>query len=183
MAFGSFGLVLFQRARGIDRGPCCRRHARRAPRPKMLLAADTNDDEQLDGGGGGLAEQLGRHLRQRGKRRCRAIDRALQRRARYCGAAVYGRRSRRTWTTNWLSKSREAAAQLFARRVRVRYLRLTAARLEDENLQRDFFSDDDAVERSRALHRAIDRIREKYGEQAVKRGPVALAEKLREREE
>ncbi len=43
--------------------------------------------------------------------------------------------------------------------------------------------DDDAVERSRALHRAIDRIREKYGEQAVKRGPVALAEKLREREE
>jgi len=182
MAFGSFGLVLFQRARGIDPRPVLPPTRAPGATAEMLLAADTNDDEQLTAAVWGLAEQLGRHLRQRGKTAL-----SLQLTARFSDGRDLRRSVSPAKPTNLdhelVVEIREAAAQLFARRVRVRYLRLTAARLEDENLQRDFFSDDDAVERSRALHRAIDRIREKYGEQAVKRGPVALAEKLREREE
>lgn len=181
MAFGNFGLVLFQRARGIDPRPVLPPVRAPGATTEMLLAADTNVDEQLEGAIWGLAEQLGRHLRKRGKTAL-----SLQLTARFSDGRDQQRSISLANPTNLdhdlVVQIKEAAAQLFARRVRVRYLRLTAARLEDENLQRGLFDDDDAVERSRALHRAIDRIRDKYGDQALQRGPVALAEKMRERE-
>ncbi|NLH49960.1 MAG: DNA polymerase IV [Myxococcales bacterium] len=179
MAFGAFGAVLWQRSRGIDPRPVL--PPARVPHAmaETLLAEDTNDDRQLAAALWILAEQLGRHLRLRGK-----LPLALQLTARFSDGRDQTRTVRPAEPSNLdldlAAVLKPAAAQLFARRVRLRYLRLQAPQLADEDLQRGLFGDSPAREQSRALHRAIDRLREKYGDPVIRWGTVALAEKLRE---
>lgn len=179
MAFGAFGAVLAQRALGIDPRPVL--PPARTPRAmaETLLAEDTNDDRQLDAAVWILAEQLGRHLRQRGQ-----LPLSLQLTARFSDGRDQMRTVRLAEPSNLdldlAAALKPAADKLFERRVRLRYLRLQAPQLAAENLQRNLFGEPPAREQTRALHRAIDRLREKYGDPVIRWGTVALAEKLRE---
>jgi len=175
MAFGAFGTVLARRARGIDPRPVL--PPARVPEvsAELLLGEDTNEQIQLDSALWQLAERLGVYLRLN-----RKIPLTLRLTARFADGRDHSRTVRVTQPTNLdielAASLAEAGRELLTRRVRVRYLRATAPKLADENLQLGLFGDAPERERLRRLHLAIDRLRGKYGDDAIKWGTVALAE-------
>jgi len=182
MAFGPFGAVLAQRARGIDPRPVLPPARTPTAMAETLLADDTNDALQLDAAVFVLAERLGLYLRTQGK-----VARNLQLTARFGDGRDFSRSCRLEEPTNLdvelAAALRAPTEKLFGRRVRVRYLRLNATRLDEENRQRGLFGDSPEHERLRALHHALDRLRAKYGQESVTWGQVAQAKAERERGE
>lgn len=130
------------------------------------LVEDTNDDLQLDAAVFVLAEKLGTHLRTLGK-----VAKNLRLTARFSDGRDFSRSIKLAQPSNLdldlAAALREPAGKLFDRRVRVRYLRLNATRFDEEDLQRSLFGDPPERERLRALHRTLDRLRAKYGDEAV----------------
>ena len=179
MAFGALGAILAQRARGIDPRPVLPPARVPEATADMLLGSDTNDELQLEAALWQLAERLGAHLRSLGK-----VALELKLTARFSDGRDATRTLRLSCFTNLdlelAEHLVELGRRLFERRVRVRYVRAAAPRLEEENLQRDLFGVEPEREKLRALHGALDRLRGKYGLDSIKWGKVALAEQLRD---
>jgi DNA polymerase IV len=167
LAFGRFGLVLHQRALGIDRTPVNPLRAVPALEYEKVLPEDSNDYELLKRVLFDLCDHAGEQLRERKQRSGRA-----ELRVRYADYREEGH------TFN-ITPPLQSSAILYARslpvldlilkrrtRVRSMHLRLTDFSLG--SVQLELFADP-KPERQSKLESALDTLRHRYGKAAVSR--------------
>ncbi|MCW8129958.1 MAG: hypothetical protein KIS92_06350 [Planctomycetota bacterium] len=162
---------LHELVRGIDRSEVLPATARRpVVRVEHTFAADTNSAPLVTGALYGLVEAAGAELRERqlAARRIgvvldysdgvRVIRSATPAEATASDRALYGHAS-------------EALRRAWVRRVRVRHLRLVCDRLIFPPAQLNLFEEEaHDVRKGKGLDRALDKIRKKYGLEAVRVG-------------
>ncbi len=167
-AFGRFGIVLHQRALGIDPRPVQPPVRKSVLSREITLAEDTNDPQRLRTALWGLVEGAGRELRAR--RRTASRLRLVMR---YADGRIDAGAGRFPAPANLDQQLWRAADALLGRsltrRVRVRSLELSASGLATESGQLTLF-EDGPLRRESALSAALDRIRDRYGAGAVRRG-------------
>jgi len=174
--FATRALLLYEAVRGIDPSPVLPL----GQKPQKAIADhefgnDTNNAHTLEAVLYGLVEQVGSRLRQR-RRAARRIAIILDysdgmRRARQVAA--------RPATANDLTLfelARRTLQLAWARRVRIRHMRLVCDRLIFPPAQLELFAADQKTNQKRSdLITAIDAIRHRYGHQAVRLGRTLAA--------
>jgi DNA polymerase-4 len=175
LAFGPPGLVLHQRARGIDPTPVRPPAGESVVREDLLLDEDTNDRDVLWAALLGAVERAAARLRQRGVRAGR-VDLSV----RYAdGRGTARSRPLRTAAALDAPLARTARALLLkaiTRRTRVRSLTLRLAELTAAPRQLELFSDTSRRAVSQpALTAALDRLRRRHGAEVVQRGARLVA--------
>ena len=172
MLFGRFGLLLSQRARGIDERPV--QPVRRRPEivETIDLAEDCNDFNHLRRLTFSLLSRATRRLRQ-GQLHARSLGVEIrysdyqEASARVCIPPVQT-------DEELLAAANTALVKARSRRVRVRKITLRLGGVGPENTQLDLFTP--AIEPKRAaLCRAMDSICSRYGENAVHFGRASSA--------
>jgi DNA polymerase-4 len=168
MAFGRTGALLHQRALGIDPRPVRPKIGRPELREEQTLAEDSNDPRELRSCLRLLVKRAGRELRMR-----RMTASRLRLAVRYADARTDVAAGRFPAPTNLDAQLWRAAdallGQALGRRLRVRCLTLLASGLAPESGQLSLF-DDGPGRREAALGAALDRISDRYGIEAVRRG-------------
>ncbi len=170
-AFGRLGPVLRQRARGVDPRPVLPPPHQPQVRQEEILAAETNESDLLAAAVRRLAERGGWRLR---RRRVAAGSLGLQ--VGYVddyaieGAARLARPARDDGPL--AAAAAALLRRLLRRRVRVRYLGLVLADLRPTGRQLELFppAAAAAVAPEPDLTRALDRIRDRFGIEAIRRG-------------
>jgi DNA polymerase-4 len=174
--FATRALLLYEAVRGIDPSPVLPL----GQKPQKAIADhefgnDTNNAHTLEAVLYGLVEQVGSRLRRR-RRAARRIAIILDysdgmRRARQVAA--------RPATANDLTLfelARRTLQLAWARRVRIRHMRLVCDRLIFPPAQLELFAADQKTNQKRSgLITAIDAIRHRYGHQAVRLGRTLAA--------
>jgi DNA polymerase-4 len=167
LAVGALARRLHQAARGIDDSPV--RPPERAPavREEETLGDDTNDDRAVQGALFLLVERCCRRLR-----RLRLRARLVRIEFTYSDH-VSARAEEKLAQPSDLDGPVFAAAwrlleKTWTRRTRLRYLCLTLRDLAAGPAQLPLFGEDDV--RERRLRTALDEVREKFGEKAVRVG-------------
>jgi DNA polymerase-4 len=169
LACGASAWRLHRQARGVDESPV--RPPERSPAVAVdeTLAEDTNDEGTAAAVLCALAERAGRALRAR--RRAAA---ALRLRLRYSdgGEAERGRRLPRPLHDDrslW-EEAQRLLEQAWKRRLRLRYLELSADPLVEPPPARDLFGPREREARRLDLCAALDRLRGRYGDGVVQAG-------------
>jgi len=171
VAVGSGARGLYESVRGIDPSPVLPAGERRpVVRQEHGFASDENDVALVQGGLFAMVERAGRELRVR-----RLAARRLGLVVDYAdGSRVVRSASTRQATANdfrLFELARAALQRAWIRRVRLRHLRLTCDRLTFPPAQLELFAGPQEEERRQDnLVRALDRIRERFGESAVRLG-------------
>lgn len=171
LAFGGKGITLYRQARGIDESPVLPPAQAPSVEADETLPVDTNDDVMLLAVLFGLVERCGARLRRLG---LPAGAAALT--ARYSDGVTITRTvtvsppSARDLTLH--ARVRPLFEEVVGRRGRVRYLRVRFTKLAPSPGQMDLFDDGG---RERSLIDALDRIRGRYGRQAIRFGRTAAA--------
>ena len=170
LAFGPFAPLLHQRANGIDPSPV--QPPRRAPEilEEAFLCREENDDTLLLAELCRLAETCGLKLRGLGKEAARLALTVI-----YADGALVQRTTPLPAPVNHDLLLYESAERLFfqasERRVRIKGLRLCCDRLSGETSQLGLFADPSGPSpRQIALQQALDRLRGRFGPDAVRWG-------------
>lgn len=170
MHLGPEGERLSALAMGIDPEPNRRE---RAPSVDMVLPRDENDREVLRAAVHQLADRLAFALRERS-----LGAREITLRMGWSDGQEMSSQHRPGHPIDDFLSLREAAwrllAQLDARRVSVRSLRLSASRVQADTAQVDLFASPEA-QRQKELGTALDRVRRRQGFQAVGNALATLA--------
>jgi len=172
LAFQRHGYALFRQSRGQDDSPV--RPAARQPliRVEETLAQESLDDDILRATLFLLVERGARLLRRGG---CRAATARLHVRGgdgRYAARGVRLEPAGTAGDRDLFLRLCPALAAITARRVRVRWMELVLTDLRRQEQQLTLFHHAPGT-RDRALSRALDCIRQRYGEDAVRRrGPA-----------
>jgi DNA polymerase-4 len=174
--FGAHARFLYEAARGIDTSPV-RPVGQKPPRinAEHEFGNDTNDAAVLEGVLYGLVEQVGGELRQRrqaARRTAIVLDYSDGMR---CARQVAAKPP----TANDLTLfalAKRALQLAWARRVRIRHMRLVCDRLTFPPAQLELFSVDREENKKRDnLIVAIDRIRQRFGNDIVRIGRTLAA--------
>jgi DNA polymerase-4 len=169
--FGTRALFLYEAARGIDPSPVL--PVGQKP-PKIIadheFGNDTNDTSTLESALYGLVEQAGDQLRRR-RRGARRVAVILD----YSDGKRCGRQlAAKPATANDLTLfelARRTLQLAWIRRVRIRHLRLICDRLTFPPAQLELFAaEQNRNERRANLISAVDRIRNRFGNEAVRFG-------------
>jgi len=167
--FGRDARVIHQRARGIDPTPVTPPVMSPMVREEISFEQDTNDIRILSRCLHKLVETCSRHMRDRAIRpgsasvRIRYSDRVEA--SRRCRLPRHG------FSSLDLYPPIEIIFQkAFTRRVRIRYMELVFRGLRPENGQLCLFNDQESNGNKTAAINAIDRIRHRYGEEAIRFG-------------
>jgi DNA polymerase-4 len=174
--FGSRAGFIYDAVRGVDASPV--RSAGEAP-PKVTASCefgdDTNEVAVVEGAVHGLVEKIGARLRKQGRAApllTIAIDYAD-------GLRVFRRLSVRPPSANDITLFETARALLekaWTRRVRIRHVRLVCSRPVAQQAQMELFAEARRErERRDAVIHAVDRIRDRFGESAVRLGRTAAS--------
>jgi DNA polymerase-4 len=165
LVFGRFGVVLHQRAQGIDPRPVRLPARRLAVHREATLPEDSNDPCELRATLRTLVDRIGRELRARKLRASR-----LQLEIRYADTRTATGGDRLAVPASLDAPLWRACAELFRhvsqRRTRVRGFLLVALGLVRESGQLTLFEDADS-RREERVGVAFDRVREAFGEDAV----------------
>jgi DNA polymerase-4 len=168
LGFGRPGITLSRRARGIDPTPVHPPRRRPFLKEEEALASDTNDYPLLLHVLHRLVERGGRRLRLSGR-----ATRRLSLHLRYADSREDRGAVRLSTETDLDPVLFDAVRPLFdkllQRRVRLRHLVLLFENLADVSTQLSLFASDGPPKEA-SLVSALDRIRAKYGEEAVVRG-------------
>lgn len=171
LCFGRFGHVLHQRALGIDPRPVQPQASEPGIRREVTLGEDSNDPDRLRAVLRSLVGEIGRELRARG---VSASELRLE--LQYADskhAAGSARLAVPASLDGGLWPAAESLlARVLVRRVRVRSCLLQGLGLARPSRQLLLFDDELEVEvdRESALMRALDRIRARHGQAAVRFG-------------
>jgi len=168
LAFGRFGFVLYQRARGIDHTPVNPLRAVPVLELEKVLPEDSNDYALLQKVLFDLCERAGQQLRENKQR-----TGGLELRIRYADYQEDGRKLK-------LGPPLQSSAALYRhtqpvlnwilkRRTRVRSMHLQLADLSFGSVQLDLFADPEPDRQSKLEH-ALDALRHRHGKLAVVRG-------------
>lgn len=170
MVFGRLGLLLYQYARGIDDRPVQPR--RRAPEvvTTETFAEDTNDYDRIRAAMFRLLAQATQRLRQ-----MRLFARRLALQVQYCDYQQQQLQqaippAQDDWTL--LGIAEKTLQNVLTRRVRVRKLTLRLCQLAPAHQQLDLFAEPQNPKHA-ALTQAIDKIRQRFGDQAIIFGRAA----------
>jgi DNA polymerase-4 len=170
MAFGPLGFRLHQYARGIDHSPVRPPELAPAVQEEETLAEDANDDYTVLAALYLLVERAGRRLRKLG-RRARTVKLELT----YSDYVTVKSRAKLAEPDDLdgaiFREARILLERTWTRRTRLRYLCLTLTDLVGGARQLKLFEDrEQRPERDRNLNAALDKIRERYGRDAVRYG-------------
>ena len=168
MAFGRAGVLLSRKARGIDPTPVFPRRTEPVLKEEESFAPDTNDFSFLVDALHRLVERGGRHLRESGKAAGKLTVRLCHSDLRET-KAVAKLRQETDADPVLFATARPLLAKLLARRVRVRWLALFVEKLTTASAQIPLFPSG-PTSKSASLLSALDDVRARYGERAVRRG-------------
>jgi DNA polymerase IV len=177
-AFGPFGVILHQRAVGVDPRPVRPKALKTEVAREVLLSEDTNDRHALRGALRRLVEETGRELRLRGLASSRlrlAIGYADAR----AGEGLFSLPIPASDDGELWRAADRLLERVLERRVRVRRIGVRAERLASRTVRpRSLFDlvEPDVARRSEeALTAALDRIRDRHGRDAIRWGRVGAA--------
>jgi len=177
LAFGSLGYRLHRYALGRDDSPVRPAERALAIREEETLAEDSNDDRVVLGVLYLLVERAGRRLRQV-QHRAGMVRLELT----YADHVSAWRQVRLTDPTDLDGALFAAAKRLlesvWTRRTRVRYLGLSLKELSPEPRQLRLFPEAAAEVKERGLVAALDQLRSRFGEKAVRYGRIGKEEKF-----
>jgi DNA polymerase-4 len=168
LAFGNFGLVLYQRARGIDNTPVYPMRAAPAVSHEEVLPEDTNDCDLLKGVLWKLCAHAAEQLR-RQQQRAGRMDLHI----RYSDYREDGGKVKLSHSLQPTPVLYDCALPLLerilVRRTRVRSMQLQLTELMRGSLQLELFADP-KPERRLKLDLALDELHKRYGASAIMRG-------------
>ena len=165
MLFGRFGIVLHQRALGIDPTPVRVPDEEPAVAAETTLAEDTNDAHAIESALFEIVRRAALELRRRGVSAGR-----LEILVRYADGERASTRAELRDPTDLdprlFAEAMRLAARILTRRVRVRGLALRATRLARRPRQLSLFGEDE-YRRDAGLTKALSSLRAKYGDRVV----------------
>jgi len=168
--FGRRGRYLYRQARGIDDSPVVVERAEKSISREVTFAKDVGDRRVLRKKLLSLSGSVARRLRRRGLR-----GRTVKLKLRYSDFQTISRQVTMEAPTDLEQVIFDQAARLldkaWDRRRKVRLIGVGVSKFETEERQLSLFegADDERVEKLRWLSQAVDRIREKYGDEAIRR--------------
>ncbi len=169
--FGRRGHDLGRQARGIDHGAVVVERAEKSLSRETTFAEDIGDPRVLRRTLLVLSESVGRQLRKR-----RLHGRTIKLKLRYSDFETLTRQVTLETPTDLEQVIFDQAVALLKsawdRRRRVRLIGVGVSKFDTEARQLSLFEGEDEakIEKLRRLSRSVDRIREKYGDDAIRRG-------------
>jgi len=173
-ALGRGGTLLRSRARGIDATPVTGEPAsRRRIRAEALFDTDTRDAATLEGRLFALVEELGLRLRESGMA-ARTVELLIvyTDAGRALAQAALPRAS--SYDRDLFETARALLSRHLSRRVRVRKIAAALSGLQPRNGQLDLFTPPERL-KLESLQHAVDRIRGRYGRDAIRAGRTLAA--------
>ncbi len=168
---GKNGVALWKKAQGIDNSPVIPYHERKSISIERTFEKDTTDVVKLRSIITAMAENLAYQLRNGNK-----LAACVTVRIRYSDFQTYSKQMRIPYTSlddTLIKTTMELFDALYNRRVLVRLVGVRFSHLVQGNYQMDLFQDSPKM---LSLYKAMDRIRNRYGQDAVKRA-VAMGSK------
>ena len=169
--FGRRGRDLYRQARGIDDSAVVVERAEKSLSRETTFAQDIGDPKVLRKKLLLLSESVARQLRRRGLR-----GRTVKLKLRYSDFKTLTRQVTLGTPTELEQVIFDQAARLldkaWDRRRQVRLIGVGVTKFETEDRQLSLFegAGDGRIEKLRRLSQSVDRIREKYGDEAIRRG-------------
>lgn len=163
-AFGKNGTAIWQKANGIDFSPLIPFHEKKSISTERTFMKDTIDVIKLRNMVIAMVEQLAYELR-RGQRVCSCICIKL----RYSDFQTISKQKSISYTAadhTLIRHATELFDVLYNRRVRIRLVGVRFSDLAGGGHQIDLFNDDDRIIN---LYQAMDKIKNRYGANAVRR--------------
>ena len=163
-AFGKNGTAIWQKANGIDFSPLIPFHEKKSISTERTFMKDTIDVIKLRNMVIAMVEQLAYELR-RGQRVCSCISIKL----RYSDFQTVSKQKSISYTAadhTLIRHATELFDVLYNRRVRIRLVGVRFSDLAGGGHQIDLFNDDDRIIN---LYQAMDKIKNRYGANAVRR--------------
>lgn len=168
---GKSGVSLWKKAQGIDDSPVIPYHERKSISIERTFEKDTTDTVKLKSIVTAMAENLAYQLRNGNKlTACVAV------RIRYSDFQTYSKQMRIPYTSlddSLIETTLELFENLYNRRMLVRLVGVRYSHLVQGNYQMDLFQDSPKL---LSLYQAMDNIRNRYGQDAVKRA-IAMGSK------
>ena len=168
--FGRRGRDLYRQARGMDDRPVVAEREEKSLSREVTFAEDIGDRQVLRKTLLSLSEDVARRLRKRGLR-----GRTVKLKLRYSDFTTLTRQVTLDAPTDLEQVIFEQAARLLEKawdkRRKVRLIGVGVSKFELEERQLSLFegTDEGKVEKLRRLSQAVDRIRGKYGDEAIRR--------------
>jgi len=167
MVFGRTGLKLHQAAQGIDRTPVFPPQQLPNIYEQQTLADDSNDIFLLRGALYGLIEKVGIQLRGSSQTARKMILEIY-----YADHREAAGQKRLPAATNMdrelFSVAEQLMKKILTRRIRVRKMAVRFFQLRPASGQMSLFENPEKNNSDRALNRAMDKIRQRFGEEAVR---------------
>ena len=159
---GQNGTSIWRKAHGIDPSPVIAFNERKSISTERTFAKDTTDVEKLRGILVAMTENLAYQLR-----RGRKLTACIAVKVRYADFDTRSVQARIPYTSSdhvLIPKVKALFEQLYNRRVQVRLVGVRYSHLVEGGCQMDLFDD---VDERLELYRALDRIRNQYGDRSV----------------
>ena len=159
---GQNGTSIWRKAHGIDPSPVIAFNERKSISTERTFAKDTTDVEKLRGILVAMTENLAYQLR-----RGRKLTACVTVKVRYADFDTRSVQARIPYTSSdhvLIPKVKALFEQLYNRRVQVRLIGVRYSHLVEGGCQMDLFDD---VDERLELYRALDRIRNQYGDRSV----------------
>ncbi|MFX1355389.1 MAG: DNA polymerase IV [Promethearchaeota archaeon] len=168
--FGRRGRGLYRQARGMDDSPVVVEREEKSLSREVTFAEDIGDQQMLRKELLSLSESVARLMRRRGLR-----GRTIKLKLRYSDFKTLTRQVTMEAATDLEQVIYDQAARLldkaWDRRRKVRLIGVGVSKFETGERQLSLFEvvDEERAEKLRRLSQAVDRIREKYGDEAIRR--------------
>jgi len=159
---GQNGTSIWRKAHGIDPSPVIAFNERKSISTERTFAKDTTDVEKLRGILVAMTENLAYQLR-----RGRKLTACVAVKIRYADFDTRSVQARIPYSSSdhvLIPKVKALFEQLYNRRVQVRLIGVRYSHLVEGGCQMDLFDD---VDERQDLYRALDRIRNQYGDRSV----------------
>lgn len=159
---GQNGTSIWRKAQGIDPAPVIAFNERKSISTERTFAQDTTDIEKLRGILIAMTENLAYQLR-----RGRKLTACVAVKIRYADFDTRSLQARISYTSSdhvLIPKVKSLFEQLYNRRVQVRLIGVRYSHLVEGGCQMDLFDD---VDERLDLYRALDRIRNQYGDRSI----------------
>ncbi|MBV6648045.1 MAG: DNA polymerase IV [Cyclobacteriaceae bacterium] len=163
-SFGEHGLSIWNKCNAIDPSPIIQYHERKSIGLERTFERDTIDIKKMTSLMIAMAENLALQLRNGNK-----LTSIVTVRIRYADLSVFSKQKRVDYTSNdhvLIEVVKELFQRLYERRLRIRLIGVRYAGLVGGGHQINLLDD---TEEMCNLYQAMDRMRNKYGQDAVKR--------------
>lgn len=160
--FGKNGASIWKKANGIDNSPVIQYHERKSISTERTFDKDTTDVKKLEGIIVAIAENLVYQLRRGNK-----LTGCITFKIRYSDFQTYTLQKKIPYTSadhRIIPIVKELYKKLYQRRMLVRLIGVRFSRLVEGGFQIDLFDDEEKVLN---LYKAMDKMRERYGDRSV----------------